>query len=83
VARSSEAAASHVRPTARLGREDTMRTTDAKHGRTDEIRTRSAETLSSQAGLQSAATQKIARAGCALHRKGHLDDELNHSTQRF
>src|SRR5262245_46287748 len=30
------------------GREDTMKTTDAQHGRTGEIRTRSAETLSSQ-----------------------------------
>ena len=83
-----------------------MRTTDARHGRTDEIRTRAAKTTAAPAtnwreevapheatryeenaqllaGLQSAATQKNARAGCALHRKGHLDDELNHSAQRF
>jgi hypothetical protein len=35
------------------------------------------------AGLQSAATQKIGRAGRALHRKGHLGDELDHSAQIF
>src|SRR5262249_6151744 len=72
-----------------------MRTTDAQHGRTDEIRTRSAKTTGAPAtnwreevapdeatryedyarilaGLQSAATQKIGRAGRALHRKGQL-----------
>src|SRR5215510_4502983 len=72
-----------------------MRTTDARHGRTDEIRTRAAKTTAAPAtnwreeiapdeatryeeyarilaGLQSAATQKIGRAGRALHRKGHL-----------
>src|SRR5262245_22513204 len=39
-------------PNCTTGREDTMKTTDAQHGRTDEIRTRSAETLSSQSNSE-------------------------------